>query len=49
MKYGTDVNLGDLCTIKSTALGLEIDARLVEVIESIDETGRYSAIPTFAI
>lgn len=49
MKYGTDVNLGDLCTIRSTALGLEIDARLVEVIESIDETGRYSAIPTFAI
>ena len=49
MKYGADVGLGDLCTIRSTALGLEIDARLVEVIESIDETGRYSAIPTFAI
>ena len=29
--------------------GIEIDARLVEVIESIDETGRYSAVPTFSI
>ena len=49
MQYGVDVNLGDMCTIKSTALGIEVDARLVEVIESIDETGRYTAIPTFSI
>lgn len=49
LKYKTDVDLGDLCTIKSRSLGIEVDARLVEVIESIDETGRYSAVPTFSI
>lgn len=49
LKYKEDVDLGDLCTIKSKALGIEVDARLVEVIESIDEAGRYSAVPTFSI
>ncbi len=49
LKYKTDVDLGDICTIKSNALGIEVDARLVEVIESVDEEGRYSAVPTFAI
>lgn len=49
LRYKTDVSLGDLCTIRCKSLGIEIDARLVEVIESIDETGRYSAVPTFSI
>lgn len=49
LQYKADVDLGDVCTIKSKALGIEVDARLVEVIESIDEEGRYSAVPTFSI
>ena len=49
LKYKTDVSLGDLCTIRCNSLGIEVDARLVEVIESIDEEGRYSAVPTFSI
>ena len=49
LRYKTDVDLGDICTIKSNTLGIEVDARLVEVIESVDEEGRYSAVPTFAI
>lgn len=47
MEFGVDVGLGDICTIKCRKLGIQTDARIVEVIESIDETGRYSAIPTF--
>lgn len=45
--YKKDINLGDICTIENNRLGVYINSRLVEVIESIDHTGAYQAIPTF--
>lgn len=47
IRYKKDVNLGDLCVIENSRWGLSINARLVEVIESVSETGEYSIIPTF--
>lgn len=46
-KYRTDVNLGDIVTIENTKIGSYINARIIEVIESVDESGAYSIIPTF--
>ena len=49
IQYKTDVNIGDLCVIENSAWGIYINSRLVEVIESISETGEFSIIPTFGI
>ena len=49
VKYKQDVNLGDLCVIENTKWGIYINSRLVEVIESVSETGEYSIVPTFGI
>ena len=49
VKYKQDVFLGDLCVIENSVWGIYINARLVEVIESVSETGEYSIIPTFGI
>lgn len=47
--YKQDVFLGDLCVVENSAWGIFINSRLVEVIESISETGEHSIIPTFGI
>lgn len=47
--YKTDVNVGDICVIQNTNWGIYINSRLVEVIESVDEAGKYSIIPTFGV
>ena len=47
IKYGTDINIGDVCTIKNNRWGLSINVRLVEVIESVSESGEYSITPSF--
>lgn len=49
VKYGTDINIGDICTIKNTRWGIMMNTRLVEVIESISETGAYTITPSFGI
>ena len=49
IKYREDVNLGDLCVIENPRWGLSINARLLEVIESVAETGEYSIVPTFGV
>lgn len=49
IKYKQDINLGDLCVIENSSWGIYINARLVEVIESVSEAGEYSIIPTFGI
>lgn len=49
IKYKTDVNVGDICTIKNDKWGIYINSRIVEVIESVSESGQYSIIPTFGI
>ena len=45
--YKTLINLGDICTIENTKLGTAFSARIIEIIESVDESGKYSVIPTF--
>ena len=47
IEYKTDVGIGDICVIENTNWGIYIYSRLVEVIESIDETGKYTITPTF--
>lgn len=47
--YKKDVFLGDICTIQNNQWGIYINSRLVEVIESIDESGNYTINPTFGI
>lgn len=49
VKFREDVFLGDICTIENSRWGLSINTRLVEVIESVSETGDYSIVPTFGI
>lgn len=49
IQYKKDVNLGDLCVIQNTRWGIYVNSRLVEVIESVNEAGDYSIIPTFGI
>lgn len=44
--YGTDYNLGDIVEVQNK-YGIEVTARITEVIESEDESGCYT-IPTFA-
>lgn len=47
--YKTDVSLGDLCVIENERWGVSTNARLVEVIESTDESGMYTLTPTFVL
>lgn len=49
VKFREDVFLGDICTIENSRWSLSINTRLVEVIESVSETGDYSIVPTFGI
>lgn len=49
IKYKTDVNLGDIVTVKNKKWGVSINTRLIEVIESVDETGAYEILPTFGV
>ena len=48
VEFNVDVFLGDLCVIENSSWGIYIYGRLVEVIESIDESGQYSIMPTFS-
>lgn len=49
VKFKTDVNVGDIVTIENTKLGAYFNVRIIEVIESIGEDGKYSIIPTFGV
>ena len=49
VKYKEDINLGDLCVIENSKWGIHVNARLIEVIESVDETGAYTLNPTFGL
>ena len=49
IKYREDVNVGDLCVIENSRWGIYLNTRLVEVIESVAETGEYSIVPTFGV
>ena len=45
--FKEDVNIGDIVTIENTVLGIAFSSRIIEIIESIDASGKYSIIPTF--
>lgn len=49
VNYKTDLNVGDLVVIENQKWGIYMNTRLVEVIESVDETGEYSTVPTFGV
>lgn len=49
VKYRQDVNLGDLVVIHNSQWGIYVNTRLVEVIESVSETGEYKIVPTFGV
>lgn len=47
--YKEDIGLGDLCVIENKRWGIYLNSRLLEVIESVNEAGEYSIVPTFGI
>lgn len=47
--YKQDINVGDLCVIENARWGIYLNTRLVEVIESVSETGDYTITPTFGV
>ena len=49
LQWKQDVNIGDICVIENKRWGIYINSRLVEVIESVAETGEYSIVPSFGI
>lgn len=49
IKYREDVNVGDICVIKNDKWGVYINSRLIEVIESVGESGEYEVVPTFGV
>lgn len=49
VQWKEDVNIGDICVIENKKWGIYINSRLVEVIESVNEAGEYSIVPSFGI
>lgn len=49
VKFREDVNIGDIVTIEYKELNFEFNVRIIEVIESVGEDGKYNIIPTFGI
>ena len=48
-QYRTDVNVGDIVTIRNDRWGIYVNARILEMIESTSESGEYTCAPTFGI
>lgn len=49
IEYRKDVHVGDICVIENARWGVYINTRLIEVIESVDESGKYTITPTFGV
>lgn len=47
--FKKDVNIGDIVTIENSQWGLHVNSRLIEMIESVNESGEYTANPTFGV
>lgn len=47
--FRQDVNVGDMCVIEISKWNVWMNSRLVEVIESVSESGEYSIVPTFGV
>lgn len=48
-ELGVDFACGDVVTIENARWGVSANARLIEVIESVDAAGAYTVVPTFDI
>lgn len=47
VKFGEDVDIGDIVTIENKSIGYYTNVRIIELIESVDSSGMHSIIPTF--
>ncbi len=47
IEFKKDVNIGDLVVVEDSRLAQAFTVRIIEVIESISESGAYTIIPTF--
>lgn len=48
-EYRKDINIGDKCTLRNDRWGVHVNARLIEMIESTNEAGEYTTVPTFGL
>ena len=49
VNFGIDVQVGDIVSIENKRWNIYINTRILEVIESVGEDGKYEIIPTFGI
>lgn len=49
IQYRQDVFMGDIVTIENSEWGIFINARIIEIIESVGEDGKYTCTPTFGL
>jgi hypothetical protein len=49
IQYRKDVFMGDIVTIENSEWGIFINARIIEIIESVGEDGKYTVTPTFGL
>lgn len=49
LEFRKDVNIGDVCVVENRIWMMYMNTRLIEMIESVDETGKYTLNPTFGI
>ena len=47
--YKDDVYLGDICTVQNKDWNIYINTRLIEMIYSTDESGKFTMTPTFGV
>lgn len=48
-ELGVDIEVGDTCVITNSRWNIGMNARIIEIIESVSETGVYTATPTFGV
>lgn len=49
LDYQTDIFVGDIVSVVDANIGLNTTVRIIEIIESIDENGMYTLVPTFGV
>ena len=49
IEYRKDVYVGDIVVIENKNWNIFINSRLIEVIESVNESGKYEIVPTFGV
>lgn len=49
IEYKKDIFMGDIAVVENTKWNKNINSRLIEIIESVDESGKYVITPTFGM